>query len=394
MLLRGGPSNWARGVFGALACWLVSPDAAACTCSLGATLEWPGADQTDVPLDTSIVVSGYGSFTTTGLQLVLPPRDEEPKPSSPAADAGAPALAPLPPIDEPEGMAGLYLVSASGKRVTLAARRLRPTVDCTGAYHYLRPMTGHLEPNTKYELYEGATFVSSFTTSNEVRDLDAEKAAARAVVFETLGTTDYPPRITTAYVAEIPSTLTFVHYVGSSQEVTYRMVERLGSETVTTYDFGALECPEVELLGMDGEVLDRRALCEPDRCKAFPEAVGGSSCGGNFTVGVTYAEFATLPTCPTPGSVVPPANSQPTTSPSGTSEEPNVDSDDPDGSSDAADPTDSNGKPEPGPAKVPVTTSSDGGGCAVVSPERAGRTTWGWLLAAVGVVALARRLRG
>ncbi len=236
---------------------------------------------------------GYGTFAEAEQFLVPAPVDAG-QGAPVAPDGGVGTVAPLPPIEQPEHPAGLHLVSPNGMVVELVLERTLPTVDCTSMYQFFHQESGELEVNTSYQIYEGDTFVATFTTGAERRNLDSEVAEAKAVKFETLGTSEQPSRITTAYVTNVPSTLAFVHYAGSEQEVTYPMYDGTG---VATYDFGALECPVVEILGMDGAALDERTLCEPERCMQPPDIVIVSSCGGNHMFGVEYDEFIALPAC-------------------------------------------------------------------------------------------------
>lgn len=386
MLLRDPRRIWVLGVIASAATWLVSPDASACSCATGSNLEWPAAGQTEVPLDTSIIVSGLGGFATPTLSLVLPvPADAGAAPGSAAADAGGTDLAPLPPVDEPEGPKGLHLVSPNGEVVVLVEQRSYPTTDCTRGYHFYGHDSGDLEPNTKYDLFDGVTLVASFTTGTQRRDREAEVAEAQAIEFETLGTTDNPPRVTTAFVSKVPQAPLFVYYTGSDQEVTYRM---RSSQTVTTYDFGAVECPTVEIVGSDGLSLDTRKFCEPDRCKAHPNEIGVTSCGGNYLVGVGYEEFKTLPACTgaTTSGTSPSPTSTNAPSTSATNPNPGDESSAPSFGTEGMD-------DEPGPNKVPLESATDsGGGCSVTS-ERSSRSTAAWLLGLVAIGVLVRRAR-
>jgi MYXO-CTERM domain-containing protein len=387
----GKRRNWAVGIVVTSAAWLASPDANACSCAGGATLEWPAADQTGVPLDTSIVVSGFGSFATSQLSLVVPPKEDAgaapPKPA--AMDGGVSEPLPLPPSDEPEHPAGLHLVSPNRGIVLLAEGVQYPSPGCTFTYRFYQLEAGQLEANTTYRLFEGASFVAAFTTGTQRRDLDAEVAAAKAVHFETLGTTENPPRVTTAFVGNVPSTLAFVHYAGSDEEVTYRMYNRASAEGVTTYDLGIVRCPTVKILDMDGAVLDRRELCEPERCKVHPDAVSRTSCGGNYSVGVGYREFGTLPACTAEGADggSSPASTVPLPSTS------NAASDD--SAPTASTTSEAVNDDEPGPNKVPLSpqSSSDAGGCSVGEAHDRS-ATWGWLVGLVGFGAIVRRRRG
>ncbi len=387
MLLRGYRPNWALGLVAASVSWLGAPDADACSCAVGSRLEWPADAQTDVPLDTSVIVSGFGGFD--GLQrlvLPVPVPDAGAKVPPSAIDGGVADPAPLPPIEEPQHPPGLHLVSPSGQIVVLEEARVLPTVDCVFDYRFYRQSSGQLEPETNYSLYEGSIFVAAFTTGSNARDLEAEIAQAKAIEFETLGTTDDPPRTTTAFLGETLSTVGFVHYVGSNQEVTYRMYEP--TEGVLKYDFGAVRCPVVEIMGMDGAVLDTRKLCEPDRCKAHPNAVGGSTCGGNYMVNVEYTEFETLPACsevvgggvnPPPS---PPATSAPMPDPSETEGPPPVVSQEPPS-------PDATGAEDPGQNKVPLDSAgrAEDGGCALAAPADGG-APWAWAFGVVGALGL------
>lgn len=349
-------------------------------------MEWPSAEQANVPLDTSIVVSGLGSLVDAELYLVLPVPQDAGKPSPVPLDAGGSDQTPLPPADEPEHPAGLHLVSPTQDIIELVEQQAYPTVACTFSYRFYGH-EGALEPNTRYRLYEGSNLVSLFTTGTQLRDRAAERAEARAIGLQTLGTTESPARVTTAYVGKVPSTPTFLHYVGSEEEVTYRMYNRV--DGVTTYHFGAVACPVVEILGMDGVSLDQRQLCEPERCKPHPDAVGGSTCGGNYTVGVEYEEFLTLPVCSGEGDGSSTSSPAPTVGLPSTAE--------PHGSNDSAPVSTSEEltiDDQPGPNKVPLTSGSASGneGCAV-SPAPAGNATWSWLLGVVALGVAARRSR-
>lgn len=380
MILRGRGRNWAFGFAVSSTAWLSSARVEACSCAGGASVDWPVAGQTDVPRDTSIVVAGFGRFADAALRLVLPVPTDAGTPGPLPLDGGAADLAPLPPADELAHPAGLHLVSPDQHVIALMEQHTYPAVDCIFSYHFYGH-EGALEANTTYRLYDGPDLVSTFTTGTQLRDRAVERAEARAMEFRTLGTTENPPRVTTAYVGKVPSTPTFLHYVGSNEEVTYRMYER--ADGVATYHFGALACPRVEVLGMDGESLDERTLCEPERCKPHPDAVGSSTCGGNYTVGVAYEEFLTLPACSDGGDG---GSSAPSASALATSE--------PGGSHDSAPASTSEAVTfdEPGPNKVPLTSSKNG--CAV-GPGPAGNpsriTPWSWLLGVVAALSLAAR---
>lgn len=391
MHLRQAHRNWLIGTAAASVAWLGAEPADACSCVAGAALEWPSNGATGIPTDTWVVSSGLLELVgASELALVLPPDTTGalPQPTTTTVDGGGADVAPPPTTGAaPDGgpavthSAGLHVVSPSGRVTELMLEQQRPTTDCTFFYRFYRLTQGSLEPDTEYQLYAGDVRVSSFTTGSELRDVQAEVAAAKAVKFETLGTTEDPPRLTTAYVGEIPAMPTFVHYFGGQEEVTYRMRAPVGTSPVTTYDFGGVSCPVVDVLGMDGKPLDSRSLCEPDRCKAYPDAVGGSSCGGNFSVGVYYDEFVTLPACGT--APVEPDE----TSGSDTSAPPiatTTDSEVPMGAT----------SDNPGPNKNPVDVASSrskDGGCAVgPASGRSGAALWAFGLALLGA-ALARR---
>lgn len=412
MVLNGMRRSWLLGVLASSGLWLASPDVDACSCLSGARLNWPGG-RANVPLDTSVIISGFGSFADAQQSLVPPTPTDAGQGAPVAPDGGVADEAPLPPIEHP---VGLHLISPAGKIVELVLERTLPTVDCTSKYQFFRQLSGELEASTSYQIYEGQTFVATFTTGTQRRDVDAEIAEAEAVRFETLGTTEIPSRITTAYVSDVPSVLAFVHYVGAQQEVTYLMDELTGN--ATPYDFGALACPVVEILGMDGAVLDERTLCEPDRCMGLPESVSISSCGGNHMLGVTYDEFKQLPACtgiadggnaPSPADASVPDPASTSNMPSGddsqssdndsssmSGEERSTVGEESSTGSDASTPVDASSE-RPidnaiGANRVPLDESSrDDGGCSVSGVGTA--KAWIWLTGVAFVGLRARRKR-
>lgn len=391
MHLRRAQRNWVFGTAAVSVAWLAAPSADACSCVAGAALEWPSDGATGVPTDTWIVSSGLQELVgASELALVLPPDDTAalPQPTTTAADGGAADVAPPTTSggqsSEPGAphVAGLHVVSPSGQMTELVLDQQRSTTDCTFYYRFYRLTDGVLSPNTEYELYAGNVRVSAFTTGSERRDVQAEVAAAKAVKFETLGTTDDPPRVTTAYVSEVSINPAFVHYVGGQEEVTYRMYPQAGTPPVTTYDFGAVPCPVVDILGMDGKPLNSRSLCEPTRCKAHPNEVGGSSCGGNYSVGVSYDEFETLPACGTmptdPAGTTSGGTSAPPAPSSGT--ETDV----------AIDVTSDNAGPNKNPLDNAMSRSSDSGCSVTARADGVGAAPW---FAAIGLACVGLRRR-
>lgn len=392
MHLRRLHRNWVIGMVAASVAWFGARSADACSCVAGAALEWPSDGATGVPTDTWIVSSGLQELVgASEWALVLPPDDTAalPQPTTTAFDGGAADVAPPPTSAQSSEagathIAGLHVVSPSGQVTELVLDSQRSTTDCTFYYRFYRLTDGVLSPNTEYQLYAGSVRVSSFTTGGERRDVEAEVAAAKGVKFETLGTTESPPRVTTAYVSEVSINPAFVHYVGGQEEVTYRMYPQAGTPPVATYDFGAVPCPVVDILGMDGKPLNSRSLCEPTRCKVHPNEVGGSSCGGNYSVGVSYDEFQTLPACGTTP-----------TAPAGTTSGGTSDSPAPSGSAET-DVGVGMTSDSPGPNKNPLDNAmsrSTDSGCSVTGrSEGNGAAHW---LAALGLVgvAVSRRRR-
>jgi hypothetical protein len=219
--------------------------------------------------------------------------------------------------------------------------------------------------------------LTAFTTGDAARDVEAEKAAARAVKIETLGSIGDPTQVVNAYVTNVTSPL-FVHYEGSVDPATYRMQ---ASDAAGNFALGSLACPTMELLGMDGRALDVRELCTPNKCKDLGNTWQASSCGGNPSFGVSYEQFQTLGDGCDPGGGVTP--SEPTTMPSGTSTSAGVVSNE--AASGSADATDVEDEGEDEPNKVPLdgATSQAATGCSTrgAGSSGSGGSGWAWLLA-------------
>lgn len=385
--------GWLLVGLGVSAGWFVPARAEACSCVPGSTLVWPSAGAADVPLDASIVISGFGGFAQQpDLFLVAPEADAGARPLSGDLDGGPSEVAPSPSADggaaSPAHPPGLHLVGPNQDIVQLAQKRTLPTVDCTSSYAFYGLVAGDLQPATTYRLHEGETLVASFTTGSERRDLEAEKVAAQALKVELLASSADPSRIATAFVSNVQSRL-FIHYVGSQEEVTYDLSQVAGDGAVGVYALGSVQCPEFEFIGLDGQTVDTRRLCEATRCATLDGTVSVSSCGGNYSVGVDYPTFQALPVgCETLGGSQPLPGASSSTPNS--SEAPAVSS----GVSPAS--TEPSIAPQPEPRKVPLDGPSSeqaSEGCSTRAPGVGSSRMFAWALAIAVGGTVRRRVR-
>ncbi len=298
-MARGCPA-WRIGVAAlATPALLWVRDARACSCIGGVHLQWPAADGVDVALDTSVVVAGVVDASMFGDGAIVDDSaivddgaivddsaiSDETADASVGADAGS--------------ATGLYLISTSGEQVGLALERVVPATACVNEYYFAAPRA-LLSADTRYELRQGSTVVAAFTTGTKRRDAQSERQAAERLSFEVLGATSDPAQITTAFVTALEPQPLYLNFTGSDQETTL-FLRRVSADSVQL-NFGSLVCPEVRVLGSNGEPLVSRSLCDAQRCLQSDGTIVVSSCGGNYAVDIDYARFQALPLgCPGDG---------------------------------------------------------------------------------------------
>lgn len=247
----------------------------ACSCAGDSTLLWPGPSDV-VTLDTTLVVGHLGE----AFEYVRLPEGDAGADSSDAGDVFA---------------VGLVLRSEHGDWVELApVRQVENTALCTGNIFIVEPVE-ELAADTEYTLLDSADEVATFRTGSQVAPEISRDAGFDSLEWSVLGSSEDPSLIVSVFISGVPENPFLVSWRGHVKEARLVRSGTPGFESeVYTADIGGVECPEVELVGVDGETLDSRILCEAQRC-TNSMIVSGSTCGENPAADVSYDEFLELP---------------------------------------------------------------------------------------------------
>jgi hypothetical protein len=314
-------------------------------------LSWPRNEATDVPTNTSIVMDGFGATF--------------------AADPGASVDGGAAPrqLDE------VALFGPDGELVPLQlARHLQSQAGCSSGPFIALPDRA-LEPNSEYVLSIGQAPTATFTTGDGPSADDAAAEALATLEWQTLGRSSTPSQISMMYLPRSASVPLFVSYQGS--EATISALLSPNSDQPRSFSVGGLECVEVEVVDLRGATVHVEEVCGADRCVDSDVTVA-SSCGGNPSLYMDYAEFVNLPLgCgPSAAPDSPNAPDGPTTVPPADQE---------------ADAMDGVGSEKPETGRQGIADTDPQQGCAIRNSDRHGSGLLGWL--ALGLVGLALRRR-
>lgn len=260
----------------------------ACTC-LDGTLLWPDTNS-DVALDSTFV---FGFIT--GLRLARLPEAE----TGTATDAGAEDAG----LDDAAGeegdpdqppAPGLVLQSEHGDWIELSGIRELAGAGCIGDVYILAPAT-QLDPNTTYTFRNGVGSFGTFTTGDQLVRESSPESVLDELEWGVLGTAEDPSLIAGAFITGITEVPFLVSWQGQLDETRLVRFDPAMPQTGTfTINVAEVECPQVELVGVDGETWESRILCEPDRCMSDPPLSMGT-CEDNPILTVSYDEFLELP---------------------------------------------------------------------------------------------------
>lgn len=252
-------------------------ESSACSCSEEASLLWPGPDD-EVTVDTTLVVAHIG-------QPLQYARLESGDTGVGNSDAGA-AEAGV------EPSAGLILRSEDGDWAELSGvRQVANSVICAGNLFIVEPREV-LTPDTEYTLLNDDDEIATFTTASQAESSDDREPDA--FEWSVLGADSDPSLILSVFITGQFDRPVIVSWQGRRVEARLVRPDEEFESGAFAVDVGGVECPEIELIGVDGSTWDSRVVCEAQRC-TDAELESRSSCEENPTVGVSYDEFLELP---------------------------------------------------------------------------------------------------